>query len=242
MELLWAESDAERRARRAPALAEALGAPVQTDDLTERQEASERAVHRAIARLAPVESAERALWDAVDEDGVFLPPLAVVAGELELLFDEIEYAQSLVPLLRPFAEGDEGIGEQIERVSAVASRTTGATGALTRAMKELRKAWGESEITVPLEEMEAEARRGLLMKRRLRTIDLFQGTHLVALLRTEAHPGPLPVYLPDAARGRLPLGHRMDARLLVQLFPRQVADEPSPLAALALAIARVVRP
>ncbi len=236
VELVWAAADAEERARGVPSLAEALG-PAQSAEAGNKQ----RAVHRALARGAAVEDMELALWDSVDEDGVLEPPIVIAAGELELLFDPAEYAVTLVPLVRPFADADGELGERIEKMAGAAERTPEASGLVERELGELRKVWEEREIPLPIDELESEARRILITKRKFRMADIFQSAHVAALLRTEAHGIPVPVYLPAEARSRLPLDHKLNARLLLQLFPRQVAGEACPLAAAALAIARVVR-
>lgn len=51
----------------------------------------------------------------------------------------------------------------------------------------------------------------------------------------------MPVHLPEDACSRLPLQHRVDARLPVQFSPRQLTDEACPLAAAAQAVVRVMR-
>lgn len=237
VELVWAAPDAEERARAAPSLAEALGPAAPSGEAANKQ----RAVHRALARGVPAEDLELALWDSVDDDGVLEPPLVIAAGELELLFDAAEYALTLAPLVRPFADGDGEIGERIDKLCGTAERMPQASSLVERELGELRRVWAEREIALPIDEIEAEARRILVTRRKFRVVEIFQGAHLAALLRSEAHSGPVPVYLPEEARGRLPLDHQLNARLLVQLFPRQAAGEACPLAAAALAIARVVR-
>jgi hypothetical protein len=131
--------------------------------------------------------------------------------------------------------------DQLDAAVAVADRLPGAIKLMIQKLAELRRAWIDAELSMPLADLEAEAQQILVCARRYRTLEIFQSVHVVALLRTQAHKGPLPVYLPAAARDYLPLESRFDARLLVELRPRQVAGEDSPVAAAVLAIAREIR-
>lgn len=241
IELLWAADSAESRARRVPALAELLGAPATAEDPDERREASGRQVLRLLSRMRPAEDLQAAFWDAVDEDGCFQAPLVLVTGELALLVDDAEYAKILAPMLRPVAESDGELGERIDNLVLTAERWPEASRLIERELSALERAWSEQEMPIPMEEIEADAKRALVKSRRFRTLSIFEATHLASAVHTEAHKEPLPVYLPEQARGRLPLEDRFDVRMLVQLFPRQIADEPSPLCGKVIALARVIR-
>jgi hypothetical protein len=235
LELLWWSEDPARKTDLGPIVAAALGAATEGDPITRR------AVHRTLARSTPVEDAEQALFDAVDEDGVLTPPLVMIAGELELVVEDVELIKTLATLARPFTQGDDEVKAGLDAALAAADRLPGAIKLITQKLAELRRAWIEAELSVSLADLEADAQQILVCARRFRTLEIFQSVHVVALLRTPAHKGPLPVYLPVAARDHLPLESRFDARLLVELRPRQVAGEDSPVAAAVLAIAREIR-
>ena len=234
LELLWWSEDPVRKAELGPVVAAALGAA------SEGQEITRRAVHRTLARSTPLEDVEGALFDAVEEDGILTPPLAVIAGEIELVVEDAELLKTLATLARPFTEGNGQIEARLDDAVAVADRLPGAVGLLARELAALHVAWAEAVLTMPLEVLEAEAVQILVHARRFRTLRVFQSDHVVGLLRTRAHEGPLPVYLPATAQDYLPLESRFDARLLVELRPRQVAGEASVVAAAVLAIAREI--
>ncbi|APR76959.1 Outer membrane protein, OmpA/MotB family protein [Minicystis rosea] len=236
LELLWCADDALSRAREAPLVAEVFSTDAQAEG-----QAALRAVHRGLARLSPIDDLALALWDAVDDDGALTPPIVAVTGEIELCFDDAELARTLAAVARPFAEGDGALEERIAAVTSVADQLPDASDLITRALDSLRSAWEEHEIAPPMEELEANARRILLKKRKLRTLSIFEAVHLVAQLRTSAHAGPVPVYLPEGALGRLPLESRFDVQLLAEVHPRQIEDEPCSLVLAVLAVGRVLR-
>jgi hypothetical protein len=235
LELVWWSEDPARKADLGPLVAAALGAASEGEPVTRR------AVHRTLARSTPLEDAEQALFEAVDEDGVLTPPFVMIAGELELVVEDAELIRTLAMLARPFTQGDDEVKAGLDGAVAIAERLPEAIKLMTQKLAELRRAWIEADLSMPLADLEAEARQILVCARRFRTLEIFQSLHVVGLLRTQAHQGPLRVYLPAAARDFLPLESRFDARLLVELRPRQVAGEDSPVAATVLAIAREIR-
>jgi hypothetical protein len=235
LELLWWSEDPARKADLRPLVAAALGSASEAEEITRR------AVHRTLARSTPIEDAEGALFDAVEEDGILTPPLVVIAGEIELVVDDAELVKTLATLARAHTEGNGEIEARLDAAVAVAERLPGAIALLARELAELHAAWTDAVLTMPLDVLEADARQILVHARRFRTLAIFQSTHVVGMLRTRAHQGPLPVYLPATAQDYLPLEGRFHARLLVELRPRQVAGEDSLVAAAVLAIAREIQ-
>lgn len=235
VELLWAAENATSAVRTA--------LPQQFTELTqgsvELTPAELRlAVHRHIAKSTPVEDAEKTLWDAVDEDGVFTPPVVVLAGRLELQFERVDYLKTLVGLVEPHTEGSAA-GEVAERLMRTLDTAPEAESLIAKAFSDLKNVWDDDEL-VPLSDLEGDAVRLLIAKRKYRTIDIFGSVHLVAYLETDAHPNSIPVYLPEAARGRLPLEHRFDAKILTRLCPRQMAEEDCSIAVEGLGVARIL--
>lgn len=233
LELLWTVADAEHAADLTSVIRAALGPNEDSGEPV-----TKRILHTALARAAPARNVEQCLFDSVDADGVLTLPIVSVEGSLQLHFEESEYATTLATVLRPFAEGDGELEERLDEATRLAEHHRGGSF-VARELAALRQAWTERELAIPLEDLENEARRILTVERRFRTIEIFQGVHLVATLRRGSHQ-PLPVYLPEAARNHLPLQVCFDARMFVRLHPRQLADEGSPVTACAIALARLI--
>ncbi|KYF59192.1 hypothetical protein BE08_32890 [Sorangium cellulosum] len=53
------------------------------------------------------------------EDGAFVPPLVLVAGELESPFDEVETLEALVAAASPPAMADKKLKEAVEAIHEV---------------------------------------------------------------------------------------------------------------------------
>ena len=110
--------------------------------------------------------------------------------------------------------------------------------ALARAIDGLREAWLDDDEAEEFSQLEEEAADTLLEQRCFRVLEVFGARHIVAHLATNTAAAPWPVYLGESARPLLPMLRVFDARLLVELRPRQLASEASPVAGLVLAITR----
>ncbi len=117
VELVWFDPAFVPRIRRQPGwkeiMAQAKARPLDEDvpgdaPPEKRQEARDRReVLALLARGEPTDmrGIEAAISNAIGEDGAFNPPLVLVAGQLELPFDEVEELKATVAAVTPLMGG-----------------------------------------------------------------------------------------------------------------------------------------
>ncbi len=195
-----------------------------------------------LARAATTTDVDGAIVDAASEDGVLDPPLVVVAGELELPFDEIAMLDALLGAAGSLAAGDKKLKEAIDLAAEVMKTPLGgspgvAAGFVTR----VREAWGKANRLLPGDYLDVHTRRLLLEKRSYQKRQLCNEVWIRALLAVPGESAPVPVYLPEAAGSWLPLFGHFGARVIAEAVPQQDQHETHPAALRALALARVVQ-
>jgi hypothetical protein len=174
--------------------------------------------------------------DAVDDDGAFLPPLVLTAGELVLPFDEIAQLEATVAAVTPFAGEGEDLADAVDgaRVLLEGRALGGSPGAAEGLTARLREAFQHTSRAVPPSYLDAQTERVLLAQRRFQKRAVFGETCVRALL------GAVPAYLPDALAQRLPLYTRFRARILAEAHLAQDQYETHPTALKVIALARVM--
>jgi hypothetical protein len=188
------------------------------------------------ARLT--EAVERALRD----DGKYVPPFVLVAGEVRLPFDEIAMLRATVALASPFSAGDEPLRAAIADAREILSAADpmcppnvieGFTQRVQEAFRKMRRA------AAPATYLEEQAERVLLERRAFQRRQVYGAAHVRALLQFGTSPRPWPLYLPDAAASKLPLFTRFPARLLGEPRLQEDQYEAAPTAFVASALARL---
>ncbi len=125
LDLLWFEPALPRRLRGAAAFRDRLApragpdawirgrVPVR-DPQAEQAERDRRDVLRVIGS-EPFDASriDRAVEEACDEEGAYLPPLAVVAGDLALSFDEREALRATITCVAPLMGGDKKLRDLV---------------------------------------------------------------------------------------------------------------------------------
>ncbi|WP_437335242.1 DUF2169 family type VI secretion system accessory protein [Sorangium sp. So ce394] len=251
VDLLWFSPAAMPRIRKHPAWKEILADVKPRPDDEEldddmppgkRPSAKDRRdVLAILARGQPmrVEDLEQAMMEAVGEDGAFVPPLVLVAGELELPFDEVETLKALVAAASPLVMADKKLKETVEAIHDVFKMpwVQGATSVVEGLTGQLREALGQNRV-VPARTIEAHAERALLEHRHFQKRLVMGQMRLRALLSSTGGHVKVPVYWPEAVGKELPGLQRMQVRMIAALGMRTEHQESAGVALRACSVAR----
>ncbi|MDC3961455.1 DUF2169 family type VI secretion system accessory protein [Polyangium jinanense] len=198
-------------------------------------------VSKVLTRGIPTLDVENALFSAVNDDGVLEPPLLVVAGELELPFDEIEVLKVLSSAAAPLAVGDKKLKETLDLANEALGTPLGSSADVAANFSlRVREAWAKANRMLPPDYLDVHSRRVLLEQRKYQKRELSGAEWIRALLHGPMADKGIPTYLPIELSKKLPLFSRFSARLIVEALPQQDQSE-SPIVALrVLALARTV--
>jgi hypothetical protein len=198
--------------------------------------AERRDVFEIIARADPLDRRSLAalLEGAIRDDGKFVPPLALCAGELEMRFDPVAELRVAVAL----AAGTESEALDDAR-AALASRE--APCPAPRAKTLLARIRASLAKGRDPELFEAELRETLVAERHYDRVALFGETFFRADLFLQDRKAPFVAYLPASLDKSLPLFRRFGVRVLCELHLRMDEREAEPISLRVLALARVTR-
>jgi hypothetical protein len=168
--------------------------------------------------------------------------LVLVAGELELMFDETRTLEATVAAASPLASADKRLKETIDSNAELAkSPLATAPGLAAGLTQRIREAWSKANRSLPADALDVSARAILLDQRAYQRKPLWSASFVRALLGG-TDGARVPVYLPDEVAGQLPLVHRLTIRAIAEALPQQDPSETHPVALRVLALARVVTP
>jgi hypothetical protein len=178
---------------------------------------------------------------AVGPMGAFRPPLALVAGDLALPFDELETLKATVAAVAPLTSGDKKIKEIVDTVNELLKTPwlEGSSGVAESLTARVKEAFAQSARLLPAGYLDAHTERRLLEQRCYQRRTLLGKPWLRALLTPPGAAAPLPTYLPADLATVLPMYRRFKARLIVELYLQQDQHESHPYALRAVALARV---
>lgn len=161
----------------------------------------------------------------------------LVDGEIELRFDAGRATKALVALTAQLATVDTRMKAAHEAASAPGAETVPSLAILheQRLRDALSQQSRETRVFV-----ETHTERALLEGRAFETKSLFGGRYVVASFFPADGSGRIPVYLPEAAAGELPLIRRFSVRAVADVRARQDSAEAAPLALRLLALGRVI--
>jgi hypothetical protein len=205
-----------------------------------------------------VDGLRAAVQAAVRDDGRFVAPLVLLAGEIALPFDEVEALRALSGAMGPFTGNDEALRGALDAAKELLSaRDLPSSQALADTLAaRLREAYGKRTRALALAQIEAQVERALLDRRHHQERAVFGARHVRALwqppdpapARAEAappRPAPpppvksgIPTYLPDALAQVMPLFPRLSVRLVAEAHLAVDLHEAHPLALRVLALAR----
>lgn len=257
IELVWLDAKVVPRMRKHPAwkslLAELKDLRSRSRDVDgdddardRRQEDKDRRDVSLILRRGAARDAAgiaAALDEALAED-VFVPPLVLVDGELELPFDEMATLAATLAAVAPFVPGDRKLKETVDMIAEVL-KTPGierARGVAEGLLVRLKGAFGTAGRGVPPTYLEAQTEPMLLEGRCYQTRAVMGARHLRAM----SWPGgarqePTPVYLPESLKDDLPMFRRFRVKLVAEVRGRVDQQEAAEWALKAAALGRVTK-
>ncbi len=248
VEIIWFDPvRAPFLARQGPAWAEMMSPPVDLppDDpgLAEAWAKVDRAdVAAVLTRATPQSDVQGAVNDAVTEDGLLDTPVVMVAGDLEISFDEVETLKLHLAGATPLAGADKKLKDTVDLATEVQKTPFAALPEVAAGWSaRIREAWVKAaNRTLPADYLETHCRRLLLEQRAYQRRDLCNETWIRAAITPTGGSTAVPTYLPDAVARWLPLFSRFPARILAEAVPQQDEAESAPCALRAVAIARVL--
>jgi hypothetical protein len=195
-----------------------------------------------LGRATPTTDVESAMWSSANAEGVLGASLVLVAGELELMFDEVRTLEATVAAASPLASAEKRLKETIDSNAELAkSPLATAPGLAAGLTQRIREAWSKANRSLPADALDTSARAILLDQRAYQRRPLW-GASFVRALLAGGESARVPVYLPDEVGGQLPLVHRLHVRAIAEALPQQDPSEAHPVALRVLALARVVSP
>jgi hypothetical protein len=254
MDLIFYDPDCLPRVRRVPSwkilLADLDHKPRDVEEIDLRAAAEPGAVEdrreimEVFTRGAPSDAAllEETAGRAVREDGRFLPPLALIAGELITPFDEVEAVKVTVTTVTPLVGNDEALRATVDgardflKLPALLSAPAVAEGLTTR----VREAWSLGKRAVPQGYLDAQTERALLEQRAYQKRRVLGKTCLRALLQVGS--SVVTTYLPEQLAPQLPMFPRFKVRVIARVQLSLDPYESGPLCLDVVALARVVSP
>jgi hypothetical protein len=253
LHFVWLDPGSVRRVRRhAPwrPLLEALeGQPLDKEiddpafakepmDIEDRREVFAILAH---AEATGAQGLHDALAAAVREDGRYVPPLRLAAGELIFPFDEVKTLKAMISVVTPFAGQDEALRAEMATAQELfkLADLPGSPAVADALAARIREAWARGKRGLPQGYLEAQTERALLEGRCYQRRRLLGGKHLRALWQPAGAQELAPAYLPAEIAEGLPLYQRFRARLVVELHQQIDQYEVHPIALRVLALARV---
>lgn len=253
LQLLWYDAESIARMRRVPAwkkVFEDLERSPRSRDIEivdgarEPWEVEDRQEVFEVLAKAPRtdgKGVEEALEGAIGEDGKFVPPLVLLAGEIEMPFDELEALKAAMSTAAPLVTAaDEGLKAavgmakefvQTPGLSAASTVSEGLTG-------RIREAFAREKKGLPADYLDQQMERVLLSERHYQKRKVFGGRFVRCLVWLPGEPHAVVGYLPEEVGTKLPMWRRFRARLIVEVWPGQDQYEASPTAVRGFAIAR----
>jgi hypothetical protein len=236
IQLVWFDTESVARMRRVPGWRELLANVSRqpksrsfeiADAGQEPWEAEDRReVFEIIARGKRSDAAGvvEAMHDAIDEDGKFVPPMVLLAGDLELPFDELSALKAALstaaPLVTPADEGlkaSVGIAKEFLQTPGLSAAPAVCEGLTNR----IREAFSKEKKALPADYLDAQMERVLLSERQYQKRKVLGGVYLRVLVWLPGEKDALIGYLPQDVAEKLPAYRRFRARVAVEVHPRK---------------------
>lgn len=184
-----------------------------------RQDARDRKeVFTLLARGAPMDmrSLEETMDEAVNEDGCFVPPLVLVAGELTFPFDEVETLKATIAAVTPLIGEDKRLQLTVETAQKLLQTPwiAGASELAETQTSRIREAFAMGNRTVPATYLEHHTEKMLLHQRAYQKRTLLGAEHMRADLVFGGRA--VPAYLPESMSRNLPGLRSWGARIVAE--------------------------
>lgn len=256
LELLWYDPEGMQRIRRHPSwkkiIADARPKSLSREPDEEippdkRQDARDRRDATAILakgdQVTDIEGLRRELDGAVNEEGIFVPPLVILSGEIEPLFDELETLKATVAVATPVAGGDKRTKDAVD---ASVDFLTSPYVQMARSVAEgyvgrIREAFRISSLNIPPRYLESHVERVLLEQGYYQKRRFLSRKWIRTLLTMSGLGQPLPTYIPEESADGLPLFSRFKVRVIGEASQQLDERETEPVALRVLVVARWLR-
>jgi hypothetical protein len=185
---------------------------------------------------------EEAMREAIADDGSLVPPMIVMAGRLQLPFDELETTKATVTAATPVAGSDKKLRDTIDAVNEIL-KTPGlesASGIAEGLTARVKEAFAQANRALPWTYLDTNVERMLLANRHYQRRDVFGQVFVRALLLHPLAATSIPTYLPEALARELPLFQSLKVRVIAEVHPAVDQFESYPTALRVLALGRVV--
>ena len=203
-----------------------------------------RETFEVLARGEAVDEAglNEALVGGVRDDGKFVSPFFLFAGELSFPFDELQRLRATVTTAAPFTAGDEILKAAIAdaREFLQAPDLLSPPGVTEGFTTRIEEAFRKTRRAVPQGYLEEQTERVLLERRYYQRRSVFGGKHIRGLLLVGRATRLVPAYFPEELAEKLPMYARFRARVLAELCLQEDQYEAHPGALRVTALARVV--
>jgi hypothetical protein len=256
-QLLWYHDQSVARFRRAPEwkplLKELerkprdkdLDDPALAQDPMQMEERREVFEILTLATPKSFEAVQQAYFDSIREDGKFVPPLVLVAGEITLPFDELEALKATITTVSPLVTpGDENLRASIDsakdflKTPGLTSAPAVSEGLTTR----IKDAFAQARRGVPAAYVDTQTERVLLEQRSYQRRAVLGEKHLRALLSMPGSQTPVPSYIPEEVCLKLPMYQRFRVRIIAEVHQQEDQHESHSLSLKVLGLSRVTPP
>ncbi len=247
VDVIWFSPAVLGLLRETPALASLLPkspSPTSPDEVAAADHVartSRAAVAAVLARATPIGDPEAALAASASEDGALRPTAVVVAGDLELTFDELERLRVVSAVAAPLAGTDKRLKEALDVAKELLAVPLAASPEGAASMTDrIREAWSKANRLLRPDHLDTTSRRVLLDQRKYQLREIFDDQWIRALLTPLGGRAAIPTYLPASLARSLPLLARFAARVVAEVVPQQDEAEALPVALRVGALGRTV--
>ena len=259
IELLWLDLACLPRVRRQPAWKDLLaqikprplddepGADAPPDKKQEARDRREMAVLLSRGETVDQRGIEASMSAAVNEDGIFVPPLVLVGGELTLPFDEVETLKATLAAVTPLVAGDVKLQAAIDTAQKLLQTpwlNGGASELADNLTVKIREAFAQQTRAVPARYLDHHTERILLHQRAYQKRTVLGKTcvrGVLVLAGTKEGKDGLPVYLPEEAARELPGLLRFSVKLMAEGRQRLEEAEERGIALRVVGVGRVMK-
>lgn len=196
----------------------------------------------ALGEPCSVEGLTAAMNAAIDERGIFSPPVVLIGGDVEFPFDEVETLKATVAAITPLAAGDKKLKETVDAIEELLKTPwLQSAGSVTeRLTAQAKEAFASGNRLLAPGYLESHTERILLEQRHYQKRTLLGQVWIRALLASVGSSSRVPTYLPQALARELPMFQRFPARLIAEVRPQLDQYETSAIALRVVALARVL--
>ena len=203
--------------------------------------AAQRQVVRIMSRheACSSEDMRQLMSQAVDVDGVYHAPLALVWGQLQMAFEEVATLKATMACVAPYLKQHEALFEVVSDVRRLQKQGLIDSPDVAEELTAKVLATAADIDAIDNDNVEQRVERMLLTQRAHKKRALLGGEWLVAHL-VQNGGVQMPCYVPAAFAQSLPFYVTFNTRIIGELHSRQDQYEPSSVALRVVAFGRVI--